>query len=52
MINLKDVYKTSTEELAFQNLKELNDKWGAKYTLADKLWIVHWDNLKIYPCLS
>ena len=48
MTDLKEVYKASTEELAYLNLEKLNDKWGSKYTLAVRPWLVHWDNLKTY----
>lgn len=48
MIDLKAIYKSSTEELAYQNLEKLQKKWGAKYALAVKPWILHWDNLKTF----
>ena len=48
MTDLKEVYKASTEELAYLNLEKLNDKWGSKYTLAVRPWLVHWDNLRTY----
>lgn len=46
--DLKAVYKSSTEEIAYQNLLKLNTKWESKYPLAVKPWIVHWENLKTF----
>lgn len=44
--DLKDIYKASTEEIAFQNVEKLQKKWGAKYALAVRPWLVHWENIK------
>lgn len=50
MSDLKDIYKASTEEIAYQNLEKLQEKWEAKYALAVKPWIVHWENIKTFFC--
>lgn len=48
MMDLKDIYKVSTEEIAYQNLGKLQKKWESKYALAVKPWLVHWDNIKTF----
>jgi transposase-like protein len=48
MMDLKDIYKVSTEEIAYQNLEKLQKKWESKYALAVKPWFVHWDNIKTF----
>jgi len=48
MVDLKNIYKATTEEMAYQNLEKLQKKWEAKYNLAVRPWIVHWDNLKTF----
>lgn len=48
MTDLKDIYKASTEEIAYKNIEKLQKKWEAKYALAVRPWIVHWDNLKTF----
>lgn len=48
MSDLKDIYKASTEEIAYYNMEKLNEKWGGKYILATKPWLVHWDNIKTF----
>lgn len=48
MADLKEIYKASTEEIAYQNLGNLQKKWESKYALAVKPWLVHWDNIKTF----
>ena len=48
MADLKEIYKASTEEIAYLNLEKLQKKWESKYTLAVRPWLVHWDNLKTF----
>lgn len=48
MSDLKDIYKAPTEEMGYQNLEKLQKKWDAKYALAVRPWIVHWDNIKTF----
>ncbi len=46
--DLKDIYKASTEEIAYLSLEKLQEKWGVKYILAVKPWLVHWENAKTF----
>jgi len=46
--DLKNIYKASTEEFAYQNVVKLQEKWEAKYALAVKPWLVHWENIKTF----
>lgn len=48
MTDLKEVYRATTEELAYQNLEKLQRKWELKYALAVRPWVTHWDNLKTF----
>lgn len=48
MRDLKEVYKASTEELAFQNLEKLHEKWGSKYAAVIKSWREKWSELSTY----
>ncbi len=48
MADLKNIYKASTEEIAYQNLEKLQKKWEDRYTLAVRPWLVHWENIKTF----
>ena len=48
MKQLKPVYSAATEQAALENLKELEDRWSKKYSLALKSWSQNWNNLAIY----
>lgn len=48
MKQLKTVYSAPTEEAALENLKELEDKWSKKYSLALKSWRANWTNLSTF----
>jgi len=48
MVDLKGIYKASIEEIAYQNLEKLQEKWAPKYALAVRPWLVHWDNIKTF----
>lgn len=48
MKDLKEVYRATTEEIAYKNLELLRDKWEGKYLLAVKPWFTHWDNVKTF----
>lgn len=48
MQELKEVYKAPTEELALTNLKQLEENWAGKYSLAIKSWQNNWDNLSTF----
>lgn len=36
MEDLKPVYKVANEEIGYENLLQLEEKWGSKYPLAIK----------------
>jgi putative transposase len=46
--DLKTIYRSTTIDLAHQNLWKLKDKWGTQYPLAVKPWIANWENLKTF----
>lgn len=48
MADLKNIYKASTEEIAYQNLEKLQKKWEDRYTLAVRPWLIHWENIKTF----
>lgn len=43
--DFKEVYKAGNENLALENLQELEEKWGNKYPHAIKSWEMNWDVL-------
>lgn len=43
--DFKEVYKAVNEEVALENLGELEEKWGKKYPHAIKSWETNWDVL-------
>ncbi len=48
MQELKEVYKAPTEEAALANLKQLEQNWAGKYSLAIKSWQNNWNNLSTF----
>lgn len=48
MREIKEVYKASTEEIAYKNLEKVQQKWELKYALAVRPWLTHWNNLKTF----
>lgn len=46
--DLKSVYKASSEEMAKEELKKLDEKWGQKYPAVIKSWENNWDNLATF----
>lgn len=46
--DLKTVYGAPSEEIAHQNLRKIEAKWGDKYPLAIKPWFSHWENVKTF----
>ncbi len=44
----RPVYSAPTEEAALGSLKELDDRWSGKYSLALKSWRQNWDNLATF----
>ena len=46
--DLKLIYRAETESKAEENLLNLQEKWEAKYPLAVKPWVNHWENIKTF----
>ena len=46
--DLKAVYKATTEEIAKEALKALDQKWGEKYPIVIRSWENNWGNLSSY----
>jgi len=46
--DLKTVYKATTEEIAYTNLLELEEKWKNKYPGAIQSWIDNWEVLSVF----
>lgn len=43
--DFKEVYKAISEEVAYEKLLEVEEKWGKKYPYAIKSWHDNWDVL-------
>jgi len=48
LADLKEVYQSTTKELAEQQLDVLDQKWGKKYPLVINSWRNNWDRLSTY----
>ena len=48
MVDLKQVYRATSRDLAEQRLLELEEKWGKKYPAVIKSWHANWDKLSNY----
>lgn len=46
--DFKEVYKAVNEEMGYQKLLELDEKWGKKYPYAIKSWDMNWDVLSTF----
>ncbi len=46
--DLKTVYQATSEEIALEKLKELDEKWGRKYPVVIKSWRSNWENLATF----
>lgn len=46
--NLKPVYQATTEELALENLNNLEEKWGKQYPVVINSWKNNWETLSTY----
>lgn len=46
--DLKTVYQASTEEIAYTNLLELDEKWKNRYPGAIQSWIDNWEVLSVF----
>ena len=48
MVDLKEVYKATSLELAEENLKALDEKWGKKYPVVISSWKNNWHKLSTF----
>ncbi len=48
MVDLKEVYKAATLDLAEENLKALDEKWGKKYPVVISSWQNNWHKLSTF----
>jgi transposase-like protein len=48
MLDLKEVYKASTKEVAEHKLDLLDEKWGKQYPTVIKSWRTNWERLSNY----
>lgn len=48
MADLKEVYKATSIELAEENLKTLDEKWGKKYPVVISSWQNNWHKLSTF----
>lgn len=48
LVDLKEVYKAATKELAEHNLLKLDEKWGKKYPAVLSSWQNNWEHLSNY----
>lgn len=48
MVDLKKVYKASTEEIALAQLDALKERWDNKYSNVIDSWYVNWDKLSTF----
>jgi len=46
--DLKEIYRTSSKDLAETNLLKLEEKRGKKYPIVINSWNNNWDNLSTY----
>lgn len=46
--DLKGVYQSSTEELGYESLLKLEEKWVSKYPHAINSWLNNWDSLSTF----
>jgi putative transposase len=48
MVDLKEIYKASSKDVAEHSLLKLEEKWRKKYPIVIKSWNNHWENLSTY----
>ena len=46
--DLKCIYQANTEDIALEELKNLDEKWGKKYPAVIKSWKNNWENLAAF----
>lgn len=44
--DMKYIYKAKNEELALEELENLNKKWGHQYSYITKIWKKHWEGIR------
>ena len=45
---MKKIYSSPTEEAGLTKLKEMEEKWGKKYTVSFKPWKQNWQNIATF----
>jgi len=48
ILDLKNVYRADTKDIAEMELESLSEKWGKKYPIVIKSWQKNWDKLSTY----
>lgn len=48
MLDLKEVYQAATRESAETHLRQLGEKWDAKYAIAIRSWQNNWEDLATF----
>src|SRR5512134_4009770 len=48
MLDLKEVYQAATRESAEAHLRQLGEKWSAKYAIAIRSWQNNWEDLATF----
>ena len=48
MVDLKEVYQAATRESAEAHLRQLSEKWSAKYAVAIRSWQNNWEDLATF----
>jgi len=48
MADLKPVYQALNQEQGYENLLQLEEKWGKKYPVPLQGWLVNWENLSTF----
>jgi putative transposase len=48
MADLKPVYQAFNQEEGYENLLQLEEKWGKKYPIPVQGWLTNWENLSTF----
>jgi transposase-like protein len=48
MKDLKKLYQATNKEITEEELIKLEDKWGSKYPVVIKSWLINWEHLSQY----
>ena len=46
--DIKEIYRSTNEEMALKAFDSFKEKWGKKYHVAVRSWEVNWDNLTAF----